>query len=72
MVIAEEAFVVLDGYESRRIYQDDSGSGYATGFKGIPALTLLLFCFGVLFGLLYGVLIWFLTKIIRRYRRKAE
>ena len=71
-VVAEEIYIYIytDGYEGRRIYADDSGEGYAVGWKGMPAFMLLFMGFGLIFGFVWGSLLWILRKLLGKAKPK--
>jgi hypothetical protein len=73
-VVAEEIYIYIytDGYEGRRIYADDSGEGYAVGWKEMPAYTLLFMGFGLIFGFVWGSLLWIVRKVLGKAKPKPE
>jgi hypothetical protein len=73
-VVAEEIYIYtwIDAEEGRRIYTDDSGEGYAVGLKGMPTFTLLFMGFGLIFGFIWGSLLWILQKLLAKAKPKPE
>lgn len=64
----EEIFVLLDGYEGRRIYSDDSAMGYPIGPRNILTVTALALIGGMILGFACGVV----TSIVRKIPRLAN
>lgn len=71
-VVAEEIYIYTDVYKERRIYADDSGEGYAVGLKGTPAFICLFTGFGIIFGFVWGGLIWMMHKALAKAKLKQE
>jgi membrane associated rhomboid family serine protease len=63
VVPAEEIYILVDGYDGRRIYADDSGMGYASGLKVAPGVAAAGMLFGLIFGCIWGVIVSIIRKI---------